>query len=105
MFMETFVYVIAARPEGPCKIGFSVNPTKRLRQLQTGHPEILRIHHVQGFEEKRAKLIERIIHRTISYKRQTGEWFDLSVEDAVAEVEFALIRYGEMEGLPIFMLK
>jgi hypothetical protein len=103
--METFVYVIAARVEGPVKIGFSNNPQKRLRQLQTGHPERLHLHHTQGFPAKRVKVMEKIIHHTISYLRQTGEWFDLSVEDAIAEVEFALIRYGDKEGLPPFMWK
>lgn len=93
--MSTYIYVIAARLEGPVKIGFSANPERRLRQLQTGHAEALILHHTQAFEPKRAKLIERIIHKTIKHLRCHGEWFNIDVRTAIAEVTFALIRYED----------
>jgi predicted GIY-YIG superfamily endonuclease len=96
---ESFVYVIAPSPDGPVKIGFSADPHRRVRQLQTGYPGRLTLHYSEAFSAARAPLMEKIIHRTISYKRKSGEWFDMSVEDAVAEVQFALIRYGEVENL------
>jgi hypothetical protein len=93
--MQTFIYVIAADTDGPVKIGFSKNPDKRLRQLQTGFPETLVLHHVQPFEPGRAKLVEKLIHKAVAYKRTKGEWFAISVEDAVCEIAFAQIRYDE----------
>ncbi len=100
MSKATFVYVIAPGPDGPCKIGFSMQPEKRLRELQTGHPQKLTLYHVQEFgDASRASLMERIIHKTISYKRASGEWFNVPVEHAISEVEFALIRYGDERNL------
>lgn len=103
--MESFVYVIAPSPEGPVKIGFSADPHRRLRQLQTGYPGVLTLHHFQPFCEDRAPLMEKIIHQTIAFKRKKGEWFDLTVEEAVSEVDFALIRYGDEPNLRYFLRK
>ncbi|RYD62476.1 MAG: hypothetical protein EOP83_14485 [Verrucomicrobiaceae bacterium] len=101
--MISFIYVISARPEGPCKIGLSLTPEKRLRQLQTGHPERLHLYHTMEVDTPKVALLEKIIHKTIRYKRTHGEWFDLSVTDAVAEVEFAMIRYGDEGNLRNFL--
>lgn len=90
-----YIYVIASSPEGPCKIGYSNDPFKRLKKLQTGHPERLSVHHCIPFAPAHAPLVERKIHETVRHLRMSGEWFRLTVEDAIAEVNFALIRYGE----------
>jgi hypothetical protein len=100
---ESFVYVIAAGPQGPVKVGFSADPDRRLRQLQTGHPERLEIFHRQGFDAARAPLMEKLVHKLMAPKRCQGEWFAYTVEDAVAEVEFSLIRYGEHQNLRYFL--
>lgn len=101
--MISYIYVIAARPEGPCKIGLSVTPEKRLRKLQTGHPERLHLFHQMQVDTPKVALLERIIHKTVRYRRAHGEWFTLSVEDAIGEVEFALIRYGDEVNLRNFL--
>lgn len=101
--MISFIYVIAPRPEGPVKIGLSKTPDKRLRQLQTGHPERLYLYHTMEVETPKVALLEKIIHKTVSYKKTVGEWFDLSVTDAIGEVEFALIRYGDEVNLRYFL--
>lgn len=89
--MSHFVYVIASSETGPCKVGITHAPEKRLKQLQTGHPAKLRIWHLLECED--ARRMERIIHDTLKIHRASGEWFHLSVEDAIAEVRFAEIRY------------
>jgi Meiotically up-regulated gene 113 len=91
--MDVFIYVIAARDEGPCKIGFSNSPEERLKQLQTGHPEQLVLRHTVELEAKQGKLLERMIHKTLKHQRSVGEWFNLSVDAAIGEVDFAVIRY------------
>lgn len=103
--METFIYVIAGDPAGPVKIGFSNDPHKRLRQLQTGYPGRLTLHYTEAFPEPRARLMERIIHKTIAPRRVKGEWFSIDVETAIAEVQFALIRYGDEANLRYFLEK
>lgn len=97
--MKSFIYVIAPRPEGPCKIGLSGNPNRRLRQLQTGHPEPLSLYHTMEVEAGRVALLEKLIHKTLRVWKQKGEWFRLSVEECKGEVEFALIRYGDEANL------
>ena len=89
--METYLYVIAGEYEGPVKIGYSVNPEKRVRQLQTGAAYKLSVYYQQNVNEREARKIERNIHRTLGHLRSHGEWFNLSVDQAVAEVKFGLM--------------
>ena len=88
---NTYLYVIAATPEGPCKIGFSANPEKRVRQLQTGHAHLLTLQYKQVVPTNEARRIERQIHQTIGYRRSRGEWFNVDVSEAIAEVQFGLM--------------
>ncbi len=89
--METYLYVIAESYEGPVKIGYSAQPEKRLKQLQTGASTKLNLCYQQSVKNNEAKRIERMIHKTLGYKRSHGEWFNLSVEEAIIEVQFGLM--------------
>ena len=64
-----------------------------MKNLQTGHPSKLKIYHVELIPDDQVRLIEQTIHKTINHKRLKGEWFDISLEDAIAEVKYARIRY------------
>jgi predicted GIY-YIG superfamily endonuclease len=97
--METYIYVIAADEHGPVKIGYSNDPNRRLKELQTGYPKPLALWHQQEFHQKQAKLMEQLIHKTLRHRCSYGEWFKLSVQQAIAEVEFHLIRYGDEPNL------
>ncbi len=55
------------------KIGRSVNPAHRLKQLQTGHASILRLLHVVDGNHEKA------LHARWRHLRISGEWF--KVED------------------------
>jgi hypothetical protein len=91
--VESYIYVIAASPEGPVKIGHSRQPEKRLKQLQTGHSEKLILFHKEPILLESARNAEQDIHAQIGYRRKVGEWFTVSVEAAVLEVKFGLMRY------------
>ncbi len=101
--MNSFIYVIAASVEGPCKIGLSQNPDKRLRQLQTGHPERLYLHHSEPAPEIKVAHLEKLIHKTLRPWKRTGEWFALDVETAIAEVQFGIIRWAEHPDLRYYL--
>jgi len=78
-----YVYVIAYDMLGPCKIGKSAEPEKRLLSLQTGCPNELKIylsHAVGPF----AADIEKAAHSALGGQRTGGgdEWFQISVENA-----------------------
>ena len=87
-----YVYVIGST-EKPYKIGITGNLEQRLKNLQTGHPYELKIHYIEEIPESQVKLIEQKIHKTIKHKQTHGEWFDISLDDAISEVKFARIRY------------
>jgi hypothetical protein len=77
------------------KIGISDDPDRRLRQLQTGYPRELVINHREPVEHAhQARMFERFIHDQLGHCRLTGEWFSLDVEAAIAEVQFAIIRWA-----------
>lgn len=79
------VYIIGSRQTGPLKIGVANNPTARLRGLQTGSAEPLSLLHLERAGPV-AAVVERTAHRMLSDRRETGEWFDISLIEAQAIV-------------------
>ena len=95
-----YIYVICEGSDSEIvKIGFSRDPDKRLKQLQTGHSAPLVLFHKEEVHDEKVRALERVIHRTLSHKKAIGEWFNLAPQDAVAEVRHAIIRYGEVDNL------
>lgn len=68
------VYFITCRHTGTVKIGSSVEPRARLKELQTAHPFELKVEAVLpgGCAE------ERDMHRRFADERLKGEWFKLT---------------------------
>lgn len=94
----SYIYSIGPK-NGPIKIGYSKSPEKRLGELQTGHPEKLYLHYTAEVDDKKVEIIEHLIHRSNNHRRINGEWFDLSIDDAKTEIDFALIRYGDDDSI------
>jgi hypothetical protein len=67
------LYFIQSAVTGAVKIGVSKHPSKRLRQLQTGSPHLLRL--ILVLPEKAS--LERSLHSKMKRGKQTGgtEWF------------------------------
>ena len=99
--MSQFLYVICEQSDEPTpvKIGLSVKPERRLKQLQTGQSSQLVLFHKEEVPDEQVYGLERAIHRDLRHKRVKGEWFLITPEDAVAEIKHALIRYGDIENL------
>ena len=70
------VYFIQDVEQGYIKIGQSEEPEKRLRQLQTGNPNELRLLWV----DHQGDYIEAELHREFREHRVSGEWFQPSDE-------------------------
>lgn len=66
-----FIYVFANHFSGVCKIGFTTNPTNRLKQVQTGCPYKLEIILVIKGSIK----TERALHKKYKKFKTNGEWF------------------------------
>ena len=80
----SFVYLIKSENDSLYKIGFATHVATRLKALQTGHPYPLSV--IAAFASPHARTIERALHRTYSYARETGEWFALGLD---IEIQFS----------------
>lgn len=89
-----FIYVIGNQTNRQ-KIGFSQDVHKRLSSIQTGNPEKLYLHHYVSVPKNRVRLLEKKIHTEMSYKRISGEWFNMSPSEAIAFLDFSVIRWLE----------
>lgn len=68
-------YVYVFRCRGAYKIGRSVDPEWRLRQLQTASVDPIELIHTIKTTQHG---LERALHRQFSDVRQSGEWFALT---------------------------
>lgn len=93
-YAVSFLYIISASEQGPVKLGFSQDPAKRVKQLQTGSRETLKLFHTEEVDDARVKIAERALHRLVGHHRISGEWFNIPVEDAISEVVFIRITEG-----------
>lgn len=66
---------------GPCKLGIAKNPHMRLIDLQVGHPHPLKVFHIS--ERVDGPQEEARIHVYLAHKRLSGEWFQVTVAEAV----------------------
>ena len=91
--INTLMYIYAIGTEHRQKIGFSKDPAARLRHLQTGNAEELHLHGSIEVPENRVKLLERFLHKDMSYKRIKGEWFNLTKAEVMEYLSFAEITW------------
>ena len=80
--MDKYVYLIQSVESGKYKIGVSQQPTKRVKQLQTGSGEKLKL--VETFKSPYYNKIEANLHNRYSYLKASGEWFDLTLKEEVS---------------------
>lgn len=70
---SSYVYFIQAQEGGPVKIGWTVNPHKRLKALQAASPYKLVIRHaLRGTQQ-----LEHYLHERFAGCRLEGEWFEV----------------------------
>jgi Meiotically up-regulated gene 113 len=74
--VKAMVYFIQAGVNGEIKIGFAIEPWKRIKQLQTGNHVRLTMLKVIPGDRKR----ETQIHHLLSVHRKHGDWFHPTVE-------------------------
>ena len=98
---QDYMYIIADQ-NNHVKIGLSQNPSRRILQLQTGHPTKLQLIYTEKFECSRNHLlkIEALVHKRISekYKHAIGEWFEVTssqIEDIKEIIQWHRIRYEQ----------
>ena len=90
---DGYVYVVGSDETGHrVKIGWSDNPERRLGQLQTGAPYVLRLLDKHfGLSRK----LEDFLHDEFASLRIHGEWFDFGDRDPLPLVAEAARKWGE----------
>lgn len=96
-----FLYCKRRRPSshisngcGHCKFGYSVDPHRRLRSLQTGQSSQLVLVCSLGVDPLRVREYERILHSEIGlHRRIRGEWFEISEDQSRELLSWFEIRY------------
>lgn len=71
------VYFISAEETARVKIGYSIDPHRRLAQLKTGSPCTLKM---AGIIKNTSASLENKLHKKFSADRINGEWFHMSSE-------------------------
>ena len=66
-----YIYVVGNKKESVCKIGYSKDPFKRIKSIQTGCPFKLHIFLII----RGNRTIEKQLHRKYKSYKHTGEWF------------------------------
>ena len=74
-----YIYLIQSLEDGYYKIGVSIHPKKRIKQLQTGNSSELKL--IESYQSEHAHKVERALQRRYSYLKKEGEWFDLSIKE------------------------
>lgn len=77
--MPQYVYFIHAVGTNIYKVGISVHPAKRTRDMQVGSP--LHLELTAKVACQNAREAEGRVHRAINLSRVQGEWFDLSLDE------------------------
>lgn len=93
---DSVVYVIGSADIAPVKIGVTISPQSRLKQLQPGAMARLEVLWTTPGDTT----LERTLHARFDEYRVYGEWFDLTsigdpvavVQDAVRDVQQASTR-------------
>jgi hypothetical protein len=86
-----YTYLMGSDETSLAKIGHSVMPWERLKQLRTGSPYRLRMLWWHGGGLR----LERALHRKFAGRHRSGEWFDFDGLDPVAAVSAATVEVFE----------
>lgn len=79
------VYIIQKLTDSTFKIGVSKNPKQRLKAVQTGNDSPLKL--LATHPSEYAYKIEKTLQRQFSYCKKNGEWFNISLVEALGFVE------------------
>ena len=82
MKIANYVYIIEC--QGKLKIGKSQNPEQRLKELNTGNPNKLRLIHCEKFASQKASSeAEAMMHYYFEAEKIRGEWFKSNKKEAI----------------------
>jgi len=97
--MSEYVYIIMNTGfTNICKIGISKNPKQRLRNLQTGNSNKLKLIFILLVNKNiKSSAVELVIHNYFKEKNLwiQGEWFEFQNEDQIVKLAETMLTVGE----------
>lgn len=90
MKKKGFLYLIRDEFTGYIKIGISLNPTKRIKELQTGNSNTLTL--IYTIQTEYYISLESTLHRHYKHLNIINEWFDLTITE-LNEIESIIQKY------------
>lgn len=88
------VYVVGPKEDRPVKVGVSVDGLSRLSGLQTGNWVDLYVRKARWAESVAdARRLEKMTHDSLRGKNLSGEWFDVTSEEAVDRLDWIAQSY------------
>lgn len=75
------VYVVRAEGTGLCKVGRSSCVPRRIKELQTSSPFVLKLVLAFCHQSISDVYLERHVHSELALRNCSGEWFSLSDDD------------------------
>jgi len=102
---KTYIYFIVCHIgkhewQNRVKIGISQNPHKRLKSLQTGNPNLLKLWYHFEVDSRKARRLEKSLHSKFKWSQSLNEWFTIhkNVRDFVNLHKKEKGIFGFMEG-------
>lgn len=74
------LYIVVVNSKNLYKIGVTSSPKTRFNQLQTASPDELFMYTIKI---NNAINEEKLLHRVFAHKRQRGEWYALTIDEAL----------------------
>ncbi len=90
-----YLYAIHDSSTGYIKLGYSNDPAKRMRSLQTGNSSVLQLVHSAEVVADRARVLEQQLHRELKHLQVRNEWFSLDKIQAQRMIDYIIIRYED----------
>ena len=87
------LYIIQSDFTGMIKIGRSKDPNKRLKQLQTGNPNKLKL--IASFKDMGWR--EKILHERLERWSEQGEWFNYGCVGSIPDDLYEQIEWGSFD--------
>ena len=88
------LYIIQSDKSGMIKIGRSKDPNKRLKQLQTGNPNKLKL--IASFKDMGWR--EKLLHERLSEWSEQGEWFNYGCVGSIPDDIYEKIKWGSFDN-------
>lgn len=90
----TAIYVLEALPL--VKVGISNDPSKRVKGIQTGNGQVVRVYWYRWMDGAGARKLEKMYHdqHQGSTGHSHGEWYYTPAEEVIARLEQIIRRTG-----------